>query len=82
MKLIAIADSVRESAVYKTQVEGNADEQNRKLAQESIIGEIVRKQRRKGMSLYKNYAEDPDFRKSVEESIIRILALHETSKPA
>lgn len=34
------------------------------------------------MSLYKNYAEDPDFRKSVEESIIRILALHDRSKPA
>ncbi len=32
------------SVVYKKQVEGNADEQNRKLAQESIIGEIVRKQ--------------------------------------
>jgi type I restriction enzyme R subunit len=82
VKLIAIAESVRQSAVYKAQVEGNADEQNRKLAQESIIGEIVRKQRRKDMSLYKNYAEDPDFRKSVEESIIRILALHDKSKPA
>ena len=82
VKLIAIADIVRESALYKEQVEGNADEQNRKLAQESIIGEIVRKQRRKDMSLYKNYAEDPDFRKSVEESIIRILALHDRSRPA
>ena len=82
VKLIAIADSVRESLVYKEQVEGNADEQNRKLAQESIIGEIVRKQRRKDMSLYKNYAEDLDFRKSVEQSIIRILALHKKSKPA
>jgi type I restriction enzyme R subunit len=82
VKLIAMAQSVRDSSVYKTQVEGNADNQNRKLAQESIIGEIVRKQRRKDMSLYKNYAEDPDFRKSVEESIIRILALHEKSKPA
>ena len=34
------------------------------------------------MSLYKYYAEDPDFRKSVEESIIRILALHTERKPA
>ncbi len=82
VKLVAIADSGGESAVYKEQVEGNADEQNRKLAQESIIGEIVTKQRRKDVSLYKNYAGDPDFRKSVEESIIRILALHDKSKPA
>jgi type I restriction enzyme, R subunit len=59
-------------AVYKQQVEGNADEQNRKLAQESIIGEIVRKQRRKDMSLYKNYAEDPDFRKSVQGYLILV----------
>ena len=82
VKLIAMAESVRESPIYKTQVEGNSDAQNRKLAQESIIGDVVRKQRRKDMSLYKNYAEDPDFRKSVEESIIRILELFEKSPPA
>ena len=37
MKLIVISESVREIAVYKEQAEGNADESNRKLAQESII---------------------------------------------
>ena len=38
VKLIASAESLRKSAVYKKLTVGNADEQNRKLAQESIIG--------------------------------------------
>jgi len=34
------------------------------------------------MAIYKIYAGDPDFKKAFEESIIRILALHEKSNPA
>ena len=34
------------------------------------------------MSLYKNYAQNPDFRRLAEESIIRIPAIHESGKPA
>jgi type I restriction enzyme R subunit len=42
----------------------------------------VNKERKKDLDLYKIYAGDPDFKKAFEESIIRILALHEKSKSA
>lgn len=48
---------------------------------ESLISQAVNKQRKKDLDLYKVYAGDPDFKKAFDESIIRILALHEKSKP-
>ncbi len=60
----------------------NPDEQNRRIALETLISQAVNKERKKDLDLYKIYAGDADFRKAFEESIIRILALHEKSKPA
>jgi type I restriction enzyme, R subunit len=82
VKLIKIMEHVQESAAYKSQVVNNPDEQNRDIALRSLITQAVNKERKKDLDLYKTYAGDPDFRKAFEESIIRILALHEKSKPA
>ncbi len=60
----------------------NPDEQNRDIALRSLITAAVNKERKKDLDLYKTYAGDSDFRKSFEEAIIRILALHQKSKPA
>ncbi len=82
MKLIKIMEHVQESAAYKAQVVDNPDEQNRRIALESLITQAVNKERKKDLDLYKVYAGDPDFKKAFDESIMRILALHEKSKPA
>jgi type I restriction enzyme R subunit len=82
VKLIKIMEHVQESAAYQAQVVNNPDEQNRKIALESLIAQAVNKERKKDLDLYKVYAGDPDFKKAFDESIIRILALHEKSKPA
>jgi type I restriction enzyme, R subunit len=82
VKLIKIMEHVQESAAYKAQVVDNPDEQNRDIALRSLITAAVNKERKKDLDLYKTYAGDSDFRKSFEEAIIRILALHERSKPA
>lgn len=82
VKLIKIMEHVQESPAYKAQVVDNPDEQNRDIALRSLIGAAVGKERKKDLDLYKNYAGDSDFRKSFEEAIIRILALHEKSRPA
>ena len=82
VKLIKIMEHVQESAAYKAQVMGNPDEQNRRIALESLISQAVNKERKKDLDLYKVYAGDPDFKKAFEETIIRILLLHEKSKPA
>jgi hypothetical protein len=82
VKLINIMEHVQASAAYKAQVVDNPDEQNRRIALESLISQAVNKERKKDLDLYKVYAGDPDFKKAFEESIIRILALHEKSRPA
>ncbi|MEY4244135.1 MAG: hypothetical protein RLZZ245_1720 [Verrucomicrobiota bacterium] len=82
VKLINIMERVQASAAYKAQVVDNPDEQNRRIALESLISQAVNKERKKDLDLYKIYAGDPDFKKAFEESIIRILALHEKSKSA
>jgi len=82
VKLINIMENVQKSAAYQAQVVDNPDEQNRRIALESLISQAVNKERKKDLDLYKIYAGDPDFKKAFEESIIRILALHEKSKPA
>ncbi len=82
VKLIKIMEHVQESAAYKAQVLDNPDEQNRDIALRSLITQAVNKERKKDLDLYKTYAGDADFRKAFEESIMRILALHEKSKPA
>jgi type I restriction enzyme, R subunit len=82
VKLIKIMEHVQESPAYKSQVVDNPDEQNRDIALRSLITAAVNKERKKDLDLYKTYAGDSDFRKSFEEAIIRILALHQKSKPA
>lgn len=82
VKDIKIMEHVQESAAYKAQVVDNPDEQNRRIALESLITQAVNKERKKDLDLYKVYAGDPDFKKAFDESIMRILALHEKSKPA
>ena len=79
VKLIKIMEHVQESAAYKAQVVDNPDEQNRRIALESLITQAVNKERKKDLDLYKVYA---DFKRAFDESIMRILALHEKSKPA
>jgi type I restriction enzyme R subunit len=82
VKLIKIMEHVQESPAYQAQVVDNPDEQNRDIALRSLITAAVNKERKKDLDLYKTYAGDSDFRKSFEEAIIRILALHERSKSA
>lgn len=82
VKLIKIMEHVQKSATYREQVVDNPDEQNRDLALRELITKAVQKERTKDLDLYKIYAGDADFKKAFEESIIRILALHEKSQAA
>ena len=82
VKLINIMERVQASSAYQAQVVDNPDAQNRRIALESLISQAVNKERKKDLDLYKVYAGDSDFKKAFEESIIRILALHEKSKSA
>ena len=73
IKLVNIAQNVARNPDYQTQVVNNPDAQNSRLAIAHLIKQAVNQERRKELSLYKNYSQDPDFQKAFENSIMRIL---------
>ena len=79
IKLINILNVVKKDKDYETQVLNNPDEQNRRIALESLISNAINHERRRELELYKLYAGDLDFKKALNDSIARILA---REKPA
>ena len=59
---------------YETQVVNNPDKQNSQLALEKLIQNAVSKERRRELDLYKNYAQDPEFKRAFDASIARLLS--------
>jgi type I restriction enzyme R subunit len=74
VKLLNIARHVMASAGYQEQVVDNPDEQNSRIAAEKLIKDAINKERRKEVTMYKMYAEDPDFKRAFEASILRMLS--------
>ncbi len=82
VKLINLLDHIRSSDDYEETFLKNPDQQNRRIALESLIKDAVNKERRRELELYKLYAGDSDFKKSLHETLARILALEEKAPPA
>ncbi|BEH09869.1 type I restriction endonuclease subunit R [Geobacter sulfurreducens subsp. ethanolicus] len=80
IKFINIAQHVVNNPNYKTQVVDNQDEQNRRIALEKLINNAVSQERKRELDLYKRYAQDPEFKRAFDSSIMRILASQEMSK--
>lgn len=74
VKFINIAQHVMNDDNYESQVLNNPDQQNSQLALEKIIQSAINKERRRELDLYKNYAQDPDFKRAFDSSIARLLA--------
>jgi type I restriction enzyme R subunit len=74
VKLINIAQHVISDANYEAQVLNNPDKQNSQLALEKIIENAINKERRRELDLYRNYAQDPEFKRAFDASIARLLA--------
>ena len=58
---------------YQTQVVGNQDEQNSRIALEKMISQAVSKERKRELDLYKRYAQDREFKRAFDSSIMRLL---------
>lgn len=82
VKLINLLGHIKRDRDYEARVLNNPDQQNRKIALESLIKDAVNKERRRELELYKLYAGDEDFKKSLNETLARILALEKKSPPA
>lgn len=80
VKFINIVQHVFNSPNYKTQVVDNQDEQNSRIALEKLISQAVSKERKKELDLYKRYAQDPEFKRAFDSSIMRLLSSKEITK--
>ncbi|WP_305802283.1 hypothetical protein, partial [Thiolapillus sp.] len=74
VKFINIAKHVMDDPSYETQVVNNPDKQNSQLALEKLIQNAVSKERRRELDLYKSYAQDPEFKRAFDASIVRLLS--------
>jgi len=73
VKFINIARQVLNNPNYQAQVVDNLDEQNSRLALEKMIGQAVSKERKRELDLYKRYAQDNEFKRAFDASIMRLL---------
>ncbi|MEZ4599654.1 MAG: DEAD/DEAH box helicase family protein [Syntrophotaleaceae bacterium] len=80
VKFINIARHVFKNPNYQTQVVDNQDEQNSRLALEKLISQAVSQERKRELDLYKRYAQDPEFKRAFDASIMRLLANVDVSK--
>lgn len=80
VKFINIAQHVLSNPNYKTQVVDNQDEQNSRIALEKLISQAVSQERKRELDLYKRYAQDPEFKRAFDSSIMRLLMSKDISK--
>ena len=72
IKFLNIARHVIDNPNYQSQVVDNQDEQNRRIALKNLISKAVSQERKKELDLYKRYAQDPEFKRAFDSSIMRL----------
>lgn len=80
VKFVKIADIIRNNPDYQTQVVENKDEQNSRLAMESFIQSAVNQTRRSDLDMYRLYANDPDFKRAFDATIMRLLSVESSEQ--
>jgi type I restriction enzyme, R subunit len=73
VKFINIAESVRAHPDFETKYENNPDPQNRGLAFEKMLREVMLKRRKDELELYKLFANDPAFKAAWLQSLERVV---------
>lgn len=74
IKFINIADGIKAHPDFKDKYQNNPDTHTRVLAFEKIFEEVLLKNRRNEMELYKLLANDPDFKAAMQQSLQRMVA--------
>jgi len=73
VKFLTLTKHVQAHPDYQAKVANNLDEQNREIALKVILDEVMRKQRRQELELYKLYAQDDSFKQSFLDSMKRMI---------
>lgn len=73
MKFIQLSKHIQAHQDFQSKVANNADRQNSDLALEKIIDEVMRKQRKNELDLYKLYAKDEGFYQAFFDTMKRMV---------
>lgn len=73
VKFISLMDKVKTHQDYKAKYAENLDEHTRRLALEKIVAEIMNRERKKELELYKLFAGDEAFKTGMLDSFERAL---------
>jgi type I restriction enzyme R subunit len=69
VKMLRIAEGVKAHKDYSEKYEHNADVQNREIAIRRILDEVMNKERRNDLGVYKMYAQEDAFRAGMLETV-------------
>jgi type I restriction enzyme R subunit len=73
VKFINLAKSMREHPDYQEKYADNPDEQNRNIAFQKIFDDVMAKQRKIELELYRMIAKDDAFKVAMQDTVKRIL---------
>lgn len=74
VKFVNIAQSMRSHPDFKEKYSENPDQQNREIAFRKIFDEVMGKQRKNELDLYRLMAKDESFKQAMLDTIKRMLA--------
>ncbi len=74
VKFVHLADRMRAHPDFKEKYEENMDTQNREIAFRKIFDEVIAKQRKNELDLYRLMANDEAFKQALQDTIKRMLA--------
>ncbi len=75
VKFISLTKSIQAHPDFKTKVAENHDEQNKDLAFKRILDDVMSKQRKNELDLYRLYAKDPTFYQAFFDTMKRMASM-------
>jgi len=75
VKFISLTKSIQAHPDFQAKVAENSDEQNRDLAFKRILDDVMSKQRKQELDLYRLYAKDPSFYQAFFNTMKRMASL-------
>jgi type I restriction enzyme R subunit len=79
VKFISLTKSIQAHPDFQTKVSGNTDEQNKDLAFRRILDDVMSKQRKQELDLYRLYAKDPTFYQAFFDTMKRMVNMNRPS---
>ncbi len=73
VKFINIAQKVKEHPDYQEKYSENPDSHTRNLAFEKIIEQVIGRQRKNELDLYRLYSKDEGFKRAMQNTVKRLL---------